>query len=115
MVLYFSAILPYGETPPQYPACIEVSLHNLELGRATYDSMPDGYMLDIWVLISDLLDCMLQTVRESLLVGFEIGPASIELMFAMSVLLCLVKGQTACVFCRTYKRLPIVIDDQVCD
>ena len=90
-VLYFSAILPYGETPPQYPACSNVSWHSLELRRATYNSMPDGYMLDIWVLISDLLYCMLQTVWKSLLVGFEISPASIELVFAMGVLLCLVK------------------------
>ena len=90
-VLYFSAILPYGETPPQYPACSDVSWHSLELRRATYDSMPDGYMFNIWVLVSDIPYCMLQTVRESLLVGFEISPASIELVFAMGVLLCLVK------------------------
>lgn len=48
--------------------------------------MPDGYMLDIWVLISDLLYRVLQTMRESLLVGFKISPASIELVFPMGVL-----------------------------
>ena len=53
--------------------------------------MPDGYMLDIWVLISNFLDCMLQPMRETLLVGFEIGPASVELVFAMGVLSCLAK------------------------
>lgn len=53
--------------------------------------MPNSYMLDVWVLISDVLDCMLQSVREALLVGFEIGPASVELVFAMGILICLVK------------------------
>ena len=57
----------------------------------TYNSMPDGYMLDIWVLISNIFDCILQSVREPLLVGFEIGPASTELVFAMVILLCLAK------------------------
>lgn len=52
--------------------------------------MPDGYMLDVRVLISNTLDCMLQSVRETLLISFEIGPASIELVFAMGVLSCLV-------------------------
>lgn len=55
--------------------------------------MPDGYMLDVWVLISNFLDCMLQSMRETLLISFEIGPASVELVFAMAVLLCLVKVQ----------------------
>ena len=55
--------------------------------------MPNGYVLDVWVLISNILDCMLQSVWETLLIGFEIGPASVELMFALSVLLCLAKIQ----------------------
>ena len=62
------------------------SLGFLDLGGVTYDSMPDGYMLNIWMLISDFSDCMLQSVRETLLVSFEIGPASIELVFTMGVL-----------------------------
>lgn len=53
--------------------------------------MPDGYMLDVWVLISNLLDRMLQSVREPFLVGFEISPASIKLVFVIVVLLYLVK------------------------
>ena len=62
------------------------SLEFLSLGGVTYDSMPDGYMLNIWMLISDFSDCMLESVRETLLIGFEIGPASIELVFTMGVL-----------------------------
>ena len=54
--------------------------------------MPDGYMLDVWVVVSNFVDCMLQSMRESLLVGFKIGPASIELVSAMIVLLRLVKA-----------------------
>ena len=54
--------------------------------------MPDGYMLDVWVVVSNFLDGMLQSMRESLLVGFEIGPASIELVSAMIVLLRSVKA-----------------------
>lgn len=53
--------------------------------------MPDGYMLDVWVLIPNLLDRMLQSVREPFLIGFEIGPASIKLVFLIVVLLYLVK------------------------
>lgn len=53
--------------------------------------MPDGYMLNIWMLITNVLDCMLESVRETLLIGFEVGPASVELVFAMSVLVWLVK------------------------
>lgn len=48
--------------------------------------MPDGYVLDVWVLISNILDCMLQSVWETLLISFEIGPTSIELVFAIGVL-----------------------------
>lgn len=55
--------------------------------------MPDGYVLDIWVLISNFHDCMLQAMRKPLFVGVEVGPASIELVFAMGVLLLLVKVQ----------------------
>lgn len=53
--------------------------------------MPDGYMLDVWVIFSNILDCMLQSMWEAFLICFEIGPASVELMFAMGVLVCLVK------------------------
>ena len=49
--------------------------------------MPDGYMLDVRVLVPDFLNCMLQSVRKSLLVGFKIGPAPIELVSTMIVLL----------------------------
>ena len=48
--------------------------------------MPDGYVLDVWVLISNILDCMLQSVWETLFIGFEIRPTSIELVFAIGVL-----------------------------
>ena len=73
--------------------------------------MPDSYMLDVWMLISNILDCVLQTVWKPLLVGFEIGPASVELMFATGVLLVLSQSQgyhpsSA----ETYKRLPVVVD-----
>ena len=54
--------------------------------------MPDGYMLDVWVVAANFLDCMLQSMRESLLVGFKIGPTSIKLVPAMIVLLRLVKA-----------------------
>ena len=53
--------------------------------------MPDGYMLDVWMVVPNFLDCMLQSMRKSLLVGFKIGPASTELVSAMIVLLHLVK------------------------
>lgn len=49
--------------------------------------MPDGYMLNIWMLISNLFYRVLQTVRKSLLVSFEIGPASVELVLTLGVLL----------------------------
>lgn len=55
--------------------------------------MPYGYVLDVRVLISNIFYCMLQSVRETLLIGFEIGPPSIELVFAMGILLYLVKVQ----------------------
>ena len=72
--------------------------------------MPDGYVLNIWVLMSDFCNCMLQSVRETLLISFEIGPASIELVFTMAVLYCSVKVQDI-LYVGTYKRLPIVVDD----
>ena len=53
--------------------------------------MPDGYMLDVYVFISNFLDCMLQSVRKTILVGLKIGPAPIELVFSIVILLCLVK------------------------
>ena len=75
--------------------------------------MPDGYMLDVWVVVSDLLDCMLQSMRKSLLVGFKIGPASIELVSA-SIVLRLVRAlYDLHSLPKTYKGLPIVVDDQV--
>lgn len=52
--------------------------------------MPDGYMLNVWVLISNLLDRMLQSVREPFLVGIEIGPSPIKLVFVIIILLYLV-------------------------
>ena len=55
--------------------------------------MPDGYVLDVWMLISNILDCVPQSVRETLLVGFKIGPASVELMLTLSVLISLVNVQ----------------------
>ena len=52
--------------------------------------MPHGYMLDVYVLISNFLDCVLQSVRKPILVGLKIGPAPIELVFSIVVLLFLV-------------------------
>ena len=72
--------------PSIQPALAINSLNFMDLGELTYDSMPDGYMLNIWVLVSNLCDCMLQSVRETLLIGFEISPASTELVFTMGVL-----------------------------
>ena len=108
-------MFPCGEIPPQYPAYDAFSWHCSEIRRATYDSMPDCYMLNVWVLISNLLYCMLQTVRKSFLISFEIGPASIELVLTLGVLLSLVKVRTATTVCKTYEGLPIVVDDQICD
>lgn len=54
-------------------------------------------------------------MRKSFLVGFKIGPASIELVSASIVLLRLVKAQDDLhSLQKTYKGLPIVVDDQVC-
>ena len=76
-----------GNTPPVSSLRIAINfLEVLDLGGVTYDSMPDGYMLNIWMLIPDFSDCMLQPVREALLICFEICPAAIELVFAMAVL-----------------------------
>ena len=66
--------------------------HFIEICGVTNNSMPNGYVLDVWVVVPNPLDCMLQSMRESLLVGFEIGPASIELVSASIVLLRLVKA-----------------------
>ena len=54
--------------------------------------MPDGYVLDIRMLITNLLDRIFQSMWKSLLISFEIGPTSIKLMFAIVVLLSLVNG-----------------------
>lgn len=41
--------------------------------------MPNGYMMDIWVVVTDSSDRMLQSMRETLLVGFEVRPATLKL------------------------------------
>ena len=94
---------------------LSVSSHYIESCLVTYNSMPDGYVLDVWVLISNIFDCVLQPVREPFFVGFKIGPASTELVFAVVVLFWSVKAQESRLSCKTYKRLPIVVDDQICD
>ena len=55
--------------------------------------MPDSYMLDTWVLISNFLDCMLQPVGETLYIGVKIRPAAVELVFTIGILARLVKVQ----------------------
>ena len=41
--------------------------------------MPNGYMMDIWVVVTNSSDRMLQSMRETLLVGFEVRPATLKL------------------------------------
>ncbi len=58
----------------------------LLLYLGTYDRMPDSYMLDIWMLVSDIRDSVLQPLREAFFIRFESGPATLELRLAMRVL-----------------------------
>lgn len=92
------SLILFGDTPVWRNTAPVSRLHLLSIpsryvdfGRATNNSMPDGYMLDVHVLISNFLDCVLQSVRKTILVGLKIGPAPIELVFSIVILLCLVK------------------------
>ena len=59
-------------------------------------SMPDCYMLDVGMLLTNGCSGMLQPTRKPLLIGFEVCPATLELRLAMIV-----------------HALPIVVDDEV--
>ena len=91
------SLILFGDTPVRRNTAPVSRLHLLsipsrcvDLHRVTNNSMPDGYMLDVYVLISNFLDCVLQSVRKPILVGLKIGPAPIELVFSIFVLLFLV-------------------------
>jgi hypothetical protein len=79
-----------------------VSPGELAVGRyaapIAQKGVPDGDMLDVWMLGPDLRDGRLETVWEALLVGLEFGPASEELALPWII-----------------ERLPVVVDDEIGD
>ena len=79
-------------TPVSRLQLLSAPSHSIVDCGATNNSMPDGYVLDIWMVVSYFFDCMLQSMRKSLLIGFKICPASVELVSAIIVLLRLVKA-----------------------
>ena len=52
----------------------------------TYYGMPHGYMLDTWILVSNICDGVLQSMWKASFVGFKACPATFELCFTMCVL-----------------------------
>lgn len=77
-----------------------VVLCNIASGRncspVTKYSMPDCYMLDVGMLLTNSCSGLLQPTRKTLLVGFEVCPTTMELRFAVII-----------------HALPIVVDDEV--
>ena len=49
------------------------------------DGVPNGYVLDIWVLFSDSETGVFEAVGEAFFIRFEIGPAALKLIFAVCV------------------------------
>ena len=93
LVLFGNTAVRRNTSPVSCLHLLLIPSPRLDLNGVTHDSMPYGYVLDVPVLISNICYCMLQSVRKTLLIGFEIGPPSIELVFAMGILLYLVKAQ----------------------
>lgn len=60
--------------------------------------MPDSNMLNTWMLLANLCNGMLQSVRECCSLGFKLGPTMLELTMTAVV-----------------DSLPIVVDNEVCD
>ena len=67
--------------------------------------MPDSYMLNVRMRVSNVLDCIFQPMRETLLVGFEIGPSSIELVSTIIVLSCsVISLENVDIFCKNLQE-----------
>ena len=47
--------------------------------------MPDGYVLNVWMLVTNGRSSVLQSIGKALLVGFEFCPATLELRLALVV------------------------------